>query len=409
MKLRNRLLALACLLGFAGLGVLYFRTWVVQKPFGIILFVSDGLTASRIAAVRQYAGGADGRLHLESLPALAFISNHSADFAVPDTAAAASAIATGVKVSNRAISVGSDGHPLPSLLELAAQRGRATGLVTNGRLSDAAPAAFYTHATNASDRDRLTAGLADNPHLTVILGGGSDAFLPESKEGGRKDGRDLLLDLREKGYDVVRTGPDLDSTPAWRFPKVLGLFGRGELRWSNSPHAGGQEPSLSELVRSAINLLQFNRGGYVLVVDAGLVRQASAANLGEQTLAELVELDLAIHTARTFAGDNSLIIAAGLHASGGFVLNGFPLRKDSGAALVGPNSSGVPTITWATGPHGPGGDPAQTTVTEPAVHATAESLPTAEDPVALGIGPGSEALRGFLDNTDLFRILEKQL
>jgi alkaline phosphatase len=408
MKLRNRLIALACLLAFAGLGVLYFRTWVVQKPFGIILFVSDGLTASRIAAARQYAGGADNRLHLESFPALAFLSNHSADFAVPDTAAAASAIATGTKVSNRGVASAPDGRPLVSLLEAATRKGRATGLVTNGRLSDPAPAAFYAHAPNAADRERLTAQLAEDPRITVLLGGGSDDFLPESKEGGRKDGRDLLLEIRQKGYDVVRTGPDLESTPPWRFPRVLGLFGRGELRWSNSPHTGAQEPSLEDMVRSAINLLQFNRSGYVLVVDAGLVRHAAAANRGEQTLAELIELDRAIHTARSFAGDSALIVAAGLHASGGFSLNGFPLRKDSGAALVGPNSSGVPSITWATGPNGPGTDAPQGPVAEPAAHASPESLPTAEDPVAVGTGPGSESLRGFIDNTDLFRIIEQQ-
>lgn len=417
MKLRNRLIALACLLAFAGLGVLYLRTWVVQKPFGIILFVSDGFSGSRLAAARMYAGGADNRLNLERFPALALVSNHSADFAVPDAAAAASAVATGTKVANRALATAPDGRPLPSLLALAADKGRATGLITNGRLSDPAPAAFYAHAPNASDREALVAQLARDPRLTLILGGGGDDFLPESKEGGRKDGRDLLLELRQQGYEVLRTGPDLENTSAWRFPKVLGLFGRSELPWSNNPLAGGQEPSLSDMVRSAIGLLQFNRGGYLLVVDAGLVGHAASANRGEQTLAELVELDRAIHTARSFAGDNALIVAVGLQSTGGFALNGFPLRKDNGAALLGPNSSGIPSITWATGPNGPAESPAPegtdprglAPAREPAAHAAPAAIPTAEDPVAIGIGPGSEAVRGFLDNTDLFRILSGQL
>ncbi|HEV3410692.1 MAG TPA: hypothetical protein VG095_10385 [Chthoniobacterales bacterium] len=42
MKWRNQLLALFCLIVFLGFGVLYFRHWVVQKPFGIILFVGEG-------------------------------------------------------------------------------------------------------------------------------------------------------------------------------------------------------------------------------------------------------------------------------------------------------------------------------------------------------------------------------
>ena len=86
MKWRNQILALLCLTLFFALGVLYFRHWVVQKPFGIVLFIGEGLTPGRIAAARLYAGGANGHLALESLPAVSLLSNYSQDFAVPDEA-----------------------------------------------------------------------------------------------------------------------------------------------------------------------------------------------------------------------------------------------------------------------------------------------------------------------------------
>ena len=66
MKLRNLFLAFACLLVFIAFGVLFFRTWVVQKPFGIILFVADGLTTNALTAARLYQGGADQKLTIES-------------------------------------------------------------------------------------------------------------------------------------------------------------------------------------------------------------------------------------------------------------------------------------------------------------------------------------------------------
>src|SRR5437588_6929746 len=100
MKWRNQLLALFCLLAFAGLGVLYFQHWVVQKPFGIVLFVGEGLAPASVAAARVFAGGADTPLALDSLPYTALVTNYSQDFATPDSAAAATAIATGVKVNN---------------------------------------------------------------------------------------------------------------------------------------------------------------------------------------------------------------------------------------------------------------------------------------------------------------------
>ena len=133
MKLRNQLLALFCILLFLGFGYLYFHKWVEQKPFGIISFVSDDLTTSDITAARLYNGGADSRLTLENLPNVAILSNYANDYAVPDSASAASALATGVKGNKLRISMDSKGKAIASILELARSKGRASGLITNGK------------------------------------------------------------------------------------------------------------------------------------------------------------------------------------------------------------------------------------------------------------------------------------
>src|SRR5207249_863235 len=105
MKWRNQLLALFCLLVFAGLGVLYFQHWVIRKPFGVILFVGEGLAPGRLAPARAYAGGASTRLSLDSMPHAALLTNYSKDFAAPDQAAAVTAIATGIRVPNGTIAI----------------------------------------------------------------------------------------------------------------------------------------------------------------------------------------------------------------------------------------------------------------------------------------------------------------
>ena len=63
-KLRNRFIALVCLLAFAGVGVLFYANWVVQKPFAIVLFLTDNLTTSTLAAARIYQNGAESRLNV---------------------------------------------------------------------------------------------------------------------------------------------------------------------------------------------------------------------------------------------------------------------------------------------------------------------------------------------------------
>src|SRR5471030_2632166 len=93
MNLRNQLLALFCLMVFIGTGVIFFHTWVVQKPFGVILFVGDGLVTENLTAARLYNDGADHRLTMDTFPHLALVTNYANDFAVPDSPAAATAIA----------------------------------------------------------------------------------------------------------------------------------------------------------------------------------------------------------------------------------------------------------------------------------------------------------------------------
>ena len=304
MKQRNHLLALALLALFAATGFIYFHHYTERKPFGIVLFVGEGLIPSKLAAARLYDGGADRRLTIDSLPNLALISTHAADFAVPDAAAASSALACGVKVNNRALSVDPTGQARATLFELARLRGRATGLVTNGRLTD---------------------------------------------------------------------------------------------------------PTLSEMTRSAIENLQRRRGGYLLVVDAGLISRASQRNDGERTLRELLELDRAVAVALEYAGAQTLVVVAGGESTGGMVLNGYPLRQDHGVSLLGLNAEGLPSITWATGPNGPSSNPVTPAPMAPAAFYAPAGVNVVDSAVAAGFGPGSERLRGLLDNTFVFNLVNAQL
>src|SRR5213083_857010 len=424
MKWRNQLLALFCLLVFAGLGVLYFQHWVIRKPFGIILFIGEGLAPDRLAPTRAYAGGAGTRLSLDSMPRMALLTNYSKDFAAPDQAAAATAIATGLRVPNGSIGVNGDKKPIPNIIELAREYGRATGLVTDTKLTDPTSAAFYAHRSLATDVEKIAADFVDRGNIDIALGGGAAQFLPATKGGDRQDNRDLLLELRGNGFDIVRTRTELETIPAWRRPKLFGVFDDGDLAFTNQVEERSQQPSLSDMVRRAIQLLQYNTGGYLLVVDAGLMRKAAQDNNGERTLSQTVELDRAVGIARSYGGPRSTIIVCGDVAIGGLNLNGFPFRKDSGIALLGLNSAGQPWITWATGPNGtksygaakiPGklngnqNEQPEAEQLEPAAFYTKSALGTVDDVIAFGSGPGTDELEGSVDNTIVFEILRDEL
>jgi alkaline phosphatase len=409
-KTRNHIIALACLLAFLAVGVLFYANWVVQKPFAIILFLTDNLTTSTLAATRIYEKGADNRLNLERLPHLGLITTHAADFAVSDPAAAATAVATGIKVNNRSMGVDSAGQPLENLFDLARKAGRATGLITNAAISDTTPAAFYAKSGNPQDSETIAAQLVETANIDVVLGGGQAEFLPEHQQGRRKDGRDLLLEMRRKGYDIAQNKSELENTPAWRAPKLLGVFSSGNLAFANEIQSAGGQPDLAGMVRAAIQLLQYNRKGYLLVVDSGLVGKAAAQNEGERMLRELIALDQAVASAVSFAGAGSLILVVGKQSVGGLRLNGYPFRDDKGVSVVGINSQGIPSMTWSTGPGTAAvGTGEVSPASEPSAVPAPVAIGVAEDGIVAGVGPGSEQLQGFKDNTDVYRVISKNL
>lgn len=423
MKWRNQLLALLCLAVFAGLGVLYVQHWVVQRAFGIILIIGEGLGPERIGLTRLYLGGADARLAMDDMPHLALVRNYSRDFAVADQAAAATALATGVKVNNRSVSI-SNGKALTTIVELARESGRAVGLISDGSLTNATCAAFYAHSNNAGDAEQMARQFVDAGKIDIGLGASEAEFLPKAKHGGRQDSRDLLLELRGNGFDVVRNRAELEAIPVWRRAKLFGAFRESQAARPGTGENWSDEPSLSDMARRAIELLQYNQRGYLLVIDAARMREAAETNNAEKTLTETAELDRAVATAHRYAGGRSIIIVTGDVAMGGLHANGFPFRRDSGIALLGLNPAGQPWLTWATGPKGmqsygasklpdnngaPSNLESQKEQSQPAAFYAGSALPTIGDVAAFGSGRGSETLHGTIDNTEIFKILQDEL
>src|SRR4029077_242854 len=136
--------------------------------------------------------------------------------------------------------------------------GRATGLVTDAKLTDSTNAVFYAHPADPYAVEKIAAEFVDGGKIDIAMGGGAGQFLPATKGGERQDGRDLLLELRGNGFDIVRTRTDLETIPAWRRPKLFGVFNDGDLAFTNQVEERSHQPSLSDMVRRAIQLLQYN-------------------------------------------------------------------------------------------------------------------------------------------------------
>jgi alkaline phosphatase len=407
-RIRNKIIFLTCLFAFAGLGFVLYREWVVQKPFAVILIIAENFAPSHLSSARLFTGGADFRFRMESMPRTALSTARAADYAVADNAAAASALATGQRVNRGSLALSPEGQTLETLLVAARQAGRATGLVSDTPLTDAATAAFFARASDTRDPAALAVQLMEDGAPDVMLAGGGALLTPEAQGGARRDGRDLLLEMRQRGFDIVRNKAELENTPGWRAPKLFGVFAEGDLAFAEDQSRYPTQPRLADLVRRGIELLQFNRKGYLLVVHAGLAGRAAELGRGETLLRQYAEIDAAIATALDYAGEKSLIVVSGLANTGGLRLNAFSFAPDRGIAVLGPSTAGVPALTWSTGPGTPSTEPGSAILQAVAAQ-TDRPQPVAEDVLVLASGPGSEKIPNFPDLTDLHAILKQGL
>ena len=412
MKIRNRLIALSCFLLFVAIGATYFWKNNSQKPFAVILFVGDGMSPSTLTATRLYDGGADDRLALEEFPNLALTRTYGNDFAVPDTASAATALATGERVNHQSLAIDVNGKPLVSLLEEAASNNRAVGLLSTGSLTGESAAAFYAKSLSPQDQTATAAQLLAHTPIDLLIGGGKKYF--SSPHAEKKNPQPSLLEqLSTKGYSVVKNNDEWNALPSWKTSPILALLAEEDFAFHDTSKGESAQPSLADLVKQSIQRLQHSRHGYLLIVDDALIAKAAAVNKGEQLFHEILQFDQAIATAKQYAGPNALIVVTGKQNLGGLRMNGTPFRNDKGVAVLGVNAQGAPSLTWSSGPghnvSSDGNKENSSILAEPSSFNTPAALGIATDTITLGMGPGSEQIHGFIDLTTVHEIIKKEL
>ncbi len=248
---------------------------------------------------------------------LGLLTTSSSDAYVVDSAAAASALSTGFKVANGAVSVTPDGKPLRTVMEAAKASGRRIGMVTTATVYDATPAAFSIHAKSRRDFQALVDQyLALEPD--VLMGGGADYFLPAAAPGGkRKDGKDVIAAFRAKGWQVVRNSAEMRAANG---PRLLGFFADDDMDFEVDRDAA-KEPTTAEMAAAALKALsQASPNGFVLLVENENIDTAGHANDAAALMRALWAFDDAVKVALEFQrqSPDTLVIITGDHETGGF-------------------------------------------------------------------------------------------
>ena len=285
----------------------------------VILMIGDGMGVSQV-----YAGltANKGSLHLEQSHFVGFSKTYSANSYITDSAAGGTAIACGTKTNNGAIGVDTEGNPVKSILEYAAENSLSTGVVASCAITHATPASFVAHQPKRGMQEEIAVDFV-NSDITVFIGGGKKYF------DARSDGENLLDKLEANGFQVALTMDDVKKATSG---KLAGLV--ADEHPAPYPERG---EFLPESVQAAINLLEDNDKGFFLMVEGSRIDWAGHANDTDGTVNEMLDFDRAIKVAFDYADQdpNTLVIITADHETGGMALTGGDLSTGEVEATYG--------------------------------------------------------------------------
>ena len=376
----------------------------------VIFFLGDGMGPVTVTAARIYKGEKEiakgaklesserAELTMQNLGYAGRVKTFSRDGQTTDSAPSMAAYMTGVKMNNEVISMSADtqaydakgaqyikgedttcpagnGQAAQTLLELAIDQGRATGVVSTTRLGHATPATTYAHICNRNGYNNIAAqSVPGNPEynprlkdgINVMLGGGWRNYLPKSEfsSSRRTDGKNLITDMKNAGYTYVNTGADLNKLDVTNTNKLLGIFASSELAYEldRVQNPKNTEPSLADMTKKALEVVSKNDKGFFLMVEGGRIDHALHGTNAKRALEDTLALDTAVQTALEFMNQkdpglaNTLVVVTADHdhaiAFNGYTKIGNPilgLVHDYATGELVPDRDGKPYSTLVFG------------------------------------------------------------
>ncbi|MHC4083807.1 MAG: alkaline phosphatase [Planctomycetota bacterium] len=335
-------------------GIISLVSTAQAEPKNVIIFIGDGMGPEQVKAGGIYVNGAEGTLSFELFPYSGELTTYSANASVTDSAAASTALATGIKVNNGVISMAypGDHSELETLLEYSKLLDKGTGLVTTTYMAHATPAGFGAHESDRNNYSQIANDYLTQTRPNVLFGG-------NSYMGG----------AAASGYTVVTDYAGMSTLDTENVTMVSGQFGSGYMPYEFD--GLGSLPHLSEMTMTALAILDNDPDGFFLMVEGGRIDHASHDNDIERTVHETIEFANAVQEAIDWAAGrtDTLIIVCADHETGGLTVTG-----NHGAG-------NYPSVSWSSTGH------------------TAANVPV------YAWGENAELISGEMDNTEMFGVV----
>lgn len=277
-----------------------------NRPKNIIFMVGDGMGLTQITAGMI---GNDNKLHLEEFPYVGLIKTSSYDNIITDSAAGATAFATGKKTYNGAIGVDGDTTAVETIFEIAGNGKYATGLIGTSSITHATPASFYAHQPSRSLDEAIAKDMLKAP-VDLFIGGGEDFFTK------REDGLNLVDSLEERGFKFY---DEIDEISSPYEDKIAAFIA------AKQPESilKGRKDILPRATKKALEYFS-EKDNFFLQIEGSQIDWAGHGNDSDGIISEMIDFDQAIGEVLEFAkkDGNTLVIVTADHETGGYSIVG---------------------------------------------------------------------------------------
>ncbi|OLS21463.1 MAG: Alkaline phosphatase 3 precursor [Candidatus Heimdallarchaeota archaeon LC_2] len=272
-----------------------------EKVNNIILLIGDGMGFEQLRLASYVEYGIENGLFMQSAEFISSsISTASSNDEVTDSAASATAFASGIKTKNKYLGMDPEGNSVQTILEYAETLGKDSGLITNMPFYHATPAAFASHTNSRTNYADIREGIFA-ANIEIIMGGGS-GFLPSDT---------ALVDL---GYTKALTKTELLSVTS---TKIAGIFSSTEFSYEADIDLEN-EVRLIDMVSVTLDLMSQSTNGYFTMIEAGLIDFTGHDRDVPKNALETIHFDESIKLVHEWVETNSntLVIIVADHETG---------------------------------------------------------------------------------------------
>jgi alkaline phosphatase len=382
-------------------------------PKNVIFLIGDGMGFNHILAANYYLGMAHqvyesfpvklaschnpakaGKYSDEDAAASTWATGYNTVAAWTDTAwlkmnvtesaASATALATGVKTYNNAVGISVTGDTLVNLTEVAKAIGKSAGVVSSVPFSHATPAGFVAHNVTRTNYSQIAYEMLLDSRCDVIMGCGNPMFnnsgvtlkgkwknskyvgdsafwvqimvgsgyrVEYEVMGKKRTVQDVNGDGKPDAWTLVRDLPRFQELVAGPTPaRLLGCprvystlqqerdTASGETKDSGPGVAprNANVPSLATMAMVAVNVLDNNPSGFFLMIEGGAIDWAAHDNRKGRLIEEMKDFNETVEAVTAWVEKNSnwdetLVIVTADHETG-FLWGGDPFipLKDKG-------------------------------------------------------------------------------